>query len=59
MTYFYFKNLLFSKTKIFCMKSGTVYFCKPLTSGLVEDIWIVTSVSAFDLLQYAVLVQKY
>lgn len=34
-------------------------FAKPLVSGLTEDIWIVISTSAFNLLQYVGLVQEY
>lgn len=49
-----FKN----KTKI-SKRSGTLYiFTNLLTSGLMEDNWILISTSAFNLLQYFVLVDS-
>lgn len=34
-------------------------FAKPLISGLTEDIWIIISTSAFNLVQYVGLLQEY
>lgn len=52
------KNPLFSKTKITLHEEWHLYvFENLLTSGLTEDIWIIISISAFNLLHDAVLVK--
>lgn len=53
------KKILFFQNKDNSVwRVALVYFCKPPTFGLIEDILIVLSTSPFNVLQNAILVQE-
>lgn len=54
------KKPIISKTKIILCEEWYLYiFNGTLLSGLLEDIWIVISSSAFNFLQCAISFQEY